>query len=279
MTASNFDRALPLVLKHEGGYVNHPKDPGGATNKGVTQATYNAWRRGKGQATQDVRLITSAEVAAIYRRQYWDAVRCDDLPPGVDYAAFDYAVNSGPGRAAKDLQRTVGASPDGSIGANTIAAVMASGTPAVVAARLCDRRLTFLKGLKTWATFGKGWARRVADVRSTAVAWAASAPLPKPAEPWTPPPAVPVDSVPTGAPPGSERADPADVAVSRTPEGVGGIATGTGTIGAVVTETAQQLTPLTTFSEIIKWVFVALMLAGVALTIWALWKRRKEAAV
>ena len=101
---ANFDKSLALVLVHEGGYVNHPKDPGGATNRGVTQAVYDAYRKTRGKAGQSVKFITDEEVNAIYKFQYWDRVQGDLLPAGLDYAVFDFAVNSGVGRASKYLQ-------------------------------------------------------------------------------------------------------------------------------------------------------------------------------
>lgn len=163
-----FAVCLPLVLKHEGGFVDHPRDPGGATNKGITQKTYDSWRDRKGQPRQSVRSITSDEVAAIYRRDYWDAIKGDDLPAGIDYCVFDFAVNSGIDRASRYLQRAVGAGEDGSIGPATLAKVKAT-DPARVINTICDQRMAFLRGLKTFPTFGKGWTARVADVRDRAL--------------------------------------------------------------------------------------------------------------
>src|SRR5690349_1648581 len=104
---ANFDASLAAVLHHEGGYVNHPRDPGGATNKGVTQKTYDNWRVDHGLPPQSVRLITPAEVMAVYKRRYWDAVKGDSLPAGLDYCLFDLAVNSGPVRAITFLQEAL----------------------------------------------------------------------------------------------------------------------------------------------------------------------------
>lgn len=154
----------PWILAYEGGFVNHPKDPGGATNQGATQRTYDAYRRRIGHATQSVRLIDNVERDTIYRVQYWDAIRGDDLPSGVDAAVYDFAVNSGPSRAAKYLQRIAGVKQDGVIGLQTLDAV-ARLDPVVVIDRLCEARMTFLRGLKTWGTFGKGWSRRVVGER------------------------------------------------------------------------------------------------------------------
>lgn len=175
----NFNACLAEVLRHEGGWSDHPKDPGGATMKGITLDTYRRWRPGATKA--QLRAITDAEVAAIYRKDYWDAVNADDLPAGLDLVAFDGAVNSGPSRGAKWLQAGVGAKQDGKVGPATIAAARACDTRTAVN-RACDARLAFLKTLGTWPTFGEGWSRRVASVRSTALAMATpTRPAPKPA--------------------------------------------------------------------------------------------------
>jgi lysozyme family protein len=155
---NNFNRCLELVLEHEGGYVNHPKDPGGATNFGVTQKVYDAYRKTRARGYQSVKYITEAEVNAIYKIQYWDRIQGDMLPMGVDYAVFDFAVNSGVDRASKTLQAVCGVATDGVIGAVTIAAV---GKPVDVINAICDRRMSFLRRLKHFVTFGKGWTRRV----------------------------------------------------------------------------------------------------------------------
>ncbi len=163
---ANFEKALAYVLEHEGGYVNHPRDPGGATNKGVTQAVYDSYRKMRGRGQQSVKFITDEELRAIYKFQYWDKVQADHLPSGVDYAVFDFAVNSGVGRASKYLQAVVGVPQDGQIGARTIAAI---DSPVRVINALCDRRMGFLRNLKTFLTFGRGWTRRVQGVRAHAL--------------------------------------------------------------------------------------------------------------
>ena len=163
---TNFNECLELVLKHEGGFVNHPKDPGGATNRGVTQKVYDAYRKTRARPIQSVKFISEDETKAIYKFQYWDRVQGDFLPRGLDYAVFDFAVNSGVGRASKYLQACVGVKQDGVIGAMTIAAI---GKPANVINALCDRRMSFLRNLDTFLTFGRGWTRRVVDVRKHAL--------------------------------------------------------------------------------------------------------------
>lgn len=165
----NFPEALAAVLVHEGGYVDHKDDPGGATNKGITHRTYRAWLAKNGLPTsKNVRHITDEEVAAIYKAQYWDAIKGDDLPSGVDYAVFDFAVNSGPARAAKFLQRIVGSGVDGVIGLQTLRSV-SERAPKDIVLMLCQNRLAWLKKLRHWPTFGKGWSRRVNEVQAKAV--------------------------------------------------------------------------------------------------------------
>lgn len=170
MASENFKEALRLVLKHEGGWSDHPADPGGATMKGVTLANFRRYVK-PGATKADLRRITDEQIAVVYRRYYWDAVLGAELPSGVDYAVFDFAVNSGPYRAATYLQRIVGAKQDGKIGPATLKAVRAR-KPEYVAAQLCDARLAFVRGLRTWPVFGKGWSTRIANVRRTALAWA-----------------------------------------------------------------------------------------------------------
>ena len=281
MATNNFNRALAAVLVHEGGYINHPKDPGGATNKGITYRTYNAWRKSQGQKPQDVRKITDKEVAAIYKKQYWDAVKADELPSGLDYCVFDYGVNSGPGRAAKDLQRVLGVTPDGSVGSNTLAA--AKGKDAVDSInKLCDRRMAFFRGLKTWGTFGKGWTRRLVGVRSLSLELAkvkTPAPAPKPVMENNPekgdvvPVVDAIKTSPTIEEQSIAKADPSDIAISRTKEVTGSIVATVGTAGGVLTETAEKLSIFQEYSTIIKAVFIVLLVGGLALTIYASIKR------
>ena len=162
-----FEEALEHVLKHEGGYVNHKLDKGGITNLGVTIAVWEEWI-GRESSEDEMRNLKPEDVADLYKKLYWDRVKGDDLPSGVNYCVFDAAVNSGTGRAAKWLQEAVGAVPDGAIGAKTLAKVAAHDADSLVNA-YCDVRLNFLKSLKTFDTFGKGWSRRVEGVRQTAL--------------------------------------------------------------------------------------------------------------
>jgi lysozyme family protein len=163
----NFDTCLTLVLKSEGGYVNNPADPGGRTNLGVTQATWEAYT-GEPSSEAEMRSLTPAMVAPLYKQKYWDVVCGDTLPAGVDYAVFDYAVNSGTSRAAKALQMSVNAKPDGVIGPNTLAQVNTA-NPSDIISDVCERRLRFLQSLGTFSTFGNGWTKRVKQVESDAL--------------------------------------------------------------------------------------------------------------
>lgn len=166
-TSSRFQACLAEVLRHEGGFVNHPSDPGGATNLGITKATLSEWR-GKPVTVDDVRNLTVDEAGEIYRARYWQPIRGDALPPGVDLAVFDGAVNSGPGRSARWLQQALGVAQDGIIGPETLAAV-GRAKPATLIIEICDARMAFLRSLSTWPTFGKGWTARVNEVQAAAL--------------------------------------------------------------------------------------------------------------
>lgn len=161
----NFEAALKAILHHEGGYVNHPADPGGMTNLGVTKRVWEEWV-GHEVDEKTMRNLTPEIVGPMYKVKYWDKIKGDDLPTGVDYVVFDAAVNSGPGRAAKWLQACVGVEPDGGIGPKTLAAVNAFDANQLIE-DYAKRRLSFLMDLQTWDTFGKGWNRRVAEVQKT----------------------------------------------------------------------------------------------------------------
>lgn len=172
----NFRRSLALVLKHEGGFVNHPRDPGGATNKGITIGTFRRYVNPRGTVA-DLKRITDAEVAKVYKAHYWDAVKGDELPDGVDFAVFDFAVNSGPSRAIKHLQAAAGVLADGRLGPLTMSAVQARNAADLIE-RICDSRMGFLRRLRTWDVFGKGWTRRVHEVRAQALAMLEAQPEP-----------------------------------------------------------------------------------------------------
>jgi lysozyme family protein len=166
MTAANYHACLDGTLKWEGGYSNHPADPGGPTNFGITIGDYRKFVKPDATAA-DVRAMSIDDAMTIYRKRYWDAMCCDELPTGVDYCIFDYAVNSGAGRAPKVLQRCLDIGVTGKMDAATMAAATLADCGQLVDAN-CDERMRFLQALRTWPVFGRGWSRRVAGVRAGA---------------------------------------------------------------------------------------------------------------
>ena len=160
----NWDEALKHILKYEGGYVHHKDDPGGMTNLGVTKRVWEEWT-GKPATEADMRALTPEMVSPLYKKRYWDAVRGDDLPSGVDLCVFDCAVNAGVGRASKFLQQAVGVLADGQIGPMTVAATTAKPAEEVIDA-FCNLREAHYKSLSTFATFGKGWMNRLGSVEA-----------------------------------------------------------------------------------------------------------------
>ena len=163
----NFEEALKAILKHEGGWSNHKSDPGGMTNLGVTKKVWEAWV-GKAVGEKEMRALTPDTVAPMYRKKYWDAVKADELPTGLDYLMFDFAINAGPGRAIKTMQKAIGTTPDGAIGPKTMAALKAADPTDLIAKFSIEKEL-FYKALPTFATFGRGWLRRVDEAKSHAV--------------------------------------------------------------------------------------------------------------
>jgi len=167
-----FEPALRLLLRHEGGFVNNPEDPGGMTNLGVTKHQWESYLS-EPVTEADMRALTADRVAPFYKNRYWNTVQADKLPAGVDNCLFDCCVNSGPGRAVKILQEVLGLTQDGIIGGQTIAAALTRSVQDTIR-DYTNARLTFLKTLSTWSSFGKGWEARVVGVQAEALAFAAS---------------------------------------------------------------------------------------------------------
>ena len=163
----NYQKCLKTILHHEGGYVNHPKDPGGETNLGVTKRVYE-----EHGGTKDMKELTVEDVAPIYKKGYWDKMKCDDLPSGLDLCVFDFGVNAGPGRAAKFLQKMIGTTVDGGIGAMTLAKVNKhvgdNGLKESIK-QYQNARQKYYENLSTFDTFGKGWTRRVEETTKLAL--------------------------------------------------------------------------------------------------------------
>ena len=164
---NNWEKSLALVLKSEGGYVNNPADPGGMTNLGVTKAVWEEWV-GHPVDEKIMRELTPERVAPLYKRKYWDACNCDNLPLGIDYLVFDFAVNAGVGRSAKTLQTAIGCVPDGAIGPNTMAAINKA-DPKSLIDKFSTAKTNFYQSLKTFSVFGKGWLRRVDETKKNAL--------------------------------------------------------------------------------------------------------------
>lgn len=168
MSKDNFDAVMVEVLAHEGGYVNHPKDPGGETNFGISKRSY---------PKEDIKRLSRDRAKSIYRRDFWEKIRGDDLPAGVDLVVMDASVNSGVKRGVAWAQKAAGlsaAQADGLMGPVSLRAI-SKANPFDVIKRACSIRMGFLRGLRTWGTFGKGWSRRVASVEAVSMSMAARA--------------------------------------------------------------------------------------------------------
>lgn len=253
----NLELVLKNVARSEGGYSNHPKDPGGPTMRGVTLATYRAWCRKEGRpqpGIAELKRITTDEVREIFEDGYWRGVRGDDLPPGLDYAAADFAFNSGPGQAVKTLQRCLGVDADGKVGPKTLAAIRERDLPAELHAlinKYCDERLAFMKRLSGWSSFSRGWTNRVAEVRTTSLRLARGAQVE---------PAVVVTETPA-------KASPKETTFMNLPGGKSAITAIGGALATGVTAAAGQLLDQTSTAEptLIPWLiggFVILTLVG-----------------
>jgi lysozyme family protein len=167
VAAENWEKCLKLILHHEGGYVNHPKDPGGETNLGVTKRVYEEWG-----GTKDMKDLTVEDVSPIYKKNYWDRIKGDELPSGLDLCVFDFGVNAGTGRAAKFLQRLVDTTVDGGIGPNSLRAVNEHVSRWSIEQTIDDyqaERQKYYEKLKTFETFGRGWTRRVQETTKEAM--------------------------------------------------------------------------------------------------------------
>lgn len=162
----NFAESLKAILKHEGGFVNHPRDPGGMTNLGVTKKVWEEWVKHPVDE-KAMRALTPELVSPMYKRKYWDAVKGDELPDGLDYLMFDFAINAGPGRAIKTMQKAIGTTPDGAIGPKTMQALKEM-NPTQLIEKFSVEKESFYRSLPTFQTFGKGWLRRVAEAKDHA---------------------------------------------------------------------------------------------------------------
>ncbi len=274
MASSSYNVALSAVLREEGGKVDNPKDPGGRTNQGITQAVYDGYRQRKGLPTRDVYIMDSAERDTIYRQSYWNLVHGDALPPGVDLAVFDGAVNSGPARSAKWLQQALGVTADGLIGPATEHAALIADPEKVIADYMAARR-SFLRTLKTFKTFGRGWLARCDRIETQAASMARGG---------VGVIAAPVMPQPT--PQDGTKAREADVKAAP-PKGLADVATGVG-IGAgglsqVINGAKDQLEPYSYASAWVSKLVIALIVLGFGLALlglawrgYAMWRESKR---
>jgi lysozyme family protein len=255
--ARGFDRVMPVILKMEGGKVDDPKDPGGRTNQGITQRVYDAYRRRKGMQTRDVYVMLDAERDDIYRSQYWNAVHGDQLPEGVGLTVMDGAVNSGVSQSIKWLQRALGVEANGTIGNVTLDAINRTTDNDALIADIIAQREAFLKALKTFKRFGKGWLARTLFIERTGQAWATGSVGP----------VVPDNLVEAGA---HQKAVLDDVK-KKSPMAIGDASTGGGigslTLSQVVDQAKDQLSPFSAAGGWLAKVVVALIIIGALLTI------------
>lgn len=271
MTAANFERLYRPLMGIEGGVADRPKkaDPGGLTNCGVTQKTYDRYRDARGLPRRSVREIEPDEVRDV-AKEHWDSIRGDELPAGLDWAMFDFAYNSGPVQPVLELQRVLGCNVDGLLGPTTMHAVEVADTVKTIE-HLCDRRLAFMKTLKNWKYNAKGWTRRVKDVRAKAKAIAVEGQAPT--HPEAPPSPLP--------PSATAKAVPAAQAQLKTAEGQGLTLTAAGVGGEKVRQFAESVQPHmgmeTVLGRLAFAVFTILMLIGGALIGYAYIRRIKEA--
>ncbi|MFG1383256.1 glycoside hydrolase family 108 protein [Xanthobacter versatilis] len=278
MVATNFAPALKCVLVHEGGLDDDPNDPGGRTAYGIIQRRYNQYRRAKGLPVQDVWKISTSERTEIYDVYYWRVIRGDKLPAGLDYAVFDACVNSGEAQAGKWLQRAIndqraksGEAPiavDGRIGDGTLQAVDEIDDVDAVIGFMQQRRLAMLRELRTWRYFGKGWSRRVAEVKKLAQAIAdGSVPAPMPAG-WVTAPATKV----------SGKALPSDAKPLPSPD-KGVVSSAIGTVSSGASTVTTTLAPAQGMSPTIDLVLQVLLVVGIILGLagaaWAWWANRE----
>jgi len=260
----NRHKALAIELKFEGGKDDDPIDPGGRTNQGVTQRVYAAWRRKKGLVARDVFLMENSERDDIYFTNYFDKVRFDELPPGIDVVVVDGAINSGPGQSIKWVQRALGITADGVLGDVTMERILSHDNHDALIAGIVERRMAFLRALKTFYHFGKGWTSRVTQLKGVGQSWAMGN---------VGPPVVFVAN-------GNKKATIVDA--KKIPSTAPADATAAGGTVSTGLSTAQSVfEPLSGRSDTIDTILMVLIVVGIALTAFGLaygyWVRNKRA--
>lgn len=256
----NFDQCMDCIFAREGGYVNDPHDRGGPTNLGITQATLSAYR-GRKVSIDEVKKLGKNEARIIYRTQYWDTVRGDELPLGLDLMVFDMSVNSGPSEAAKTLQRVLGVTADGVIGLKTMDAISKGKADSLILAYYKER-LAFYKQISTWRRFGEGWTNRLNIVKDSALRMTRRAPV------WTAYRRVEGESA---------KALVQDKSLIAASPKAGAIVTLIGAFGPKLHEQAAVLQPLVGQSKWLDMAFSALTIGGILYTFWTLADQIKDA--
>lgn len=276
MAAKNFQPLAEQLLGIEGGVSDRPlnEDPGGLTNMGITQAVYDQWRALRSLPPKSVREITSQEAVAIGKANYWQPIQGDKLPSGVDFAVFDYAFNSGPAQAVKDLQRVLNVAADGIVGLATLEALAVADTEAVING-VCDNRLAFMKKLKNWRANANGWTSRVAHVRAQSLALVGGDAMAAPALELT-------SAELAKAPPSNAKKPRAFWA------GIGAaISSGLAAIGSFIAsvpdltkKALDAISPFSDKSDIAHYFVSGLASVGMAATIFVVWQssRKKDGA-
>lgn len=260
----NFSKAYDIIRVYEGGNDDDPQDPGGRTSRGITQAVYTAYRRRKGLGEKDVWNASEAEVKEIYKVQYWQAIKGDELPSGVDLFVYDSAVNSGPSQATKWLQRALGVPADGQMGQRTLEAADSAVDNDAIVDSMADQRERFLRNLKTFKRFGNGWMKRVNSAKRISQAWADGS----------------VGETPVRAADmnGNKKSTANDIALPRVSQETGmTTAAGSGAASAAL-ETVQNTTGMLQNFDSIKYVqygLIALAVLAFFLTLYAIWKTKK----
>lgn len=260
----SWDEALAIELKFEGGKVDDPVDPGGRTNQGVIQRVYAAYRKSKGLPPRDVYLMENHERDEIYWNNYGKRVRYDELPPGVNIVVVDGAINSGPGQSVKWLQRALGLNADGVLGDITLQATIDYPDHDNLIAKIIAQREKFLRALKTFWRFGKGWISRITQLKRIGQSWAVGSV--GPAVVW--------------APDMNRKATIAQAKPKLSTAPADATAAG-GTVSTTLTTVQGTLEPLQGSSHLVDQVLMAILVLGVLATvgglIWAWYARRKNA--
>lgn len=268
----NYPASLAIILKEEGGNDDDPRDPGGRTSRGIIQREWNVFRQTHQDRPQDVWQASNDDVATIYKDNYWNPY-CDRMPAGVDLVFFNTAVNSGRQQAVKELQRALGQPADGMMGMITFNALDQAADVASVVKDMCERRRSFYRALKTFPTFGKGWLARTDRIEKSALAMALNSPgnvvSAHPIVATVPSPLVTI----------SAKAAVADVdqpAIS--PEATGAASAGSGSLLGALDQIKDQLTPLGDTVVYVKYLLVAITIAGVIYMTYGIMKRNRVAA-